>query len=282
MAEINYNELFGLDPAEGAEVQEVAEPVAEEEPEGAEEQEVAEPADEPADEAEDENAKYAAARRKAEAERDAAVSKAKADADAAAKKSVEDMLASLDIEDPYTGSKITTQEQFEAYRRRNEEEKRNQMLRQMGVNDDTYSEFINTLPEVKAAREALAKADNERAQARLNEDVNKISALDPSIKSLDDLFALPNYADIRANVAKGNSLYDAYRLANYDKLIERTAIASKQAARNSAASKSHLTPTAQRGTGGVDVPSDVVAQYKLFNPDATAEEIRTHYERYKR
>ena len=45
--EINYNELFGIEPDVGANEQEIAEPVADDMPEGVEEQEPAAPADEP-------------------------------------------------------------------------------------------------------------------------------------------------------------------------------------------------------------------------------------------
>lgn len=277
---IDYNELFGIEPEidTGAKEQEPADPAPEVEPEGVEEQEPAEPAEEPATAETDDNAKYAAARRKAEAERDAAIAKAKADADA----SIEDMIKHLGLDDPYNGGKITTKAQYDAYRSRYEKEQRDQMLRRIGVDEEGYSDFVNKLPEVKSAKEALAKADAERAQAQLAEDVRKISEIDAAVKSVEDIFSLPNYQAIRDHVARGVNLYDAYRLANFDTIVSSRTAAAKQAEANKAAGKQHMTTTAPRGTGDVDVPRDVMGMYRLLNPEMSAEDVRKHYQRYKK
>jgi hypothetical protein len=275
--EINYNELFGVEPDEGAEVQEVAEPVTEEEPEGVEEQEVAEPADEPA-EAEDENAKYAAARRKAEAERDEAIARASAER----KRTVEEILAMINMEDPYNGRRITTEEELAEYRRRHDEERSAEFKRRAGMDDGEYKSFVDNLPEVRAAREAEAAANYTKKRTEIEEDLKKIQADDPTITSFAELTKTEGYKRISELYGKGLSLHEAYKLVNYDKMVERAASASKQAAINAARSKSHLTSTAQRGTGGVDVPADVMAQYRFFMPDATAEEIRKHYNKSRK
>ncbi|MBO7377124.1 MAG: hypothetical protein J6V01_08510, partial [Clostridia bacterium] len=93
---------------EGAEEQETAEPAEEEENDiGAEEQEVAEPAEEEAEQSAEENARYAAARRKAEAERDAAIAEAQAE--------MENRIVSMGIVNPYTGEPVEDMEGFERY-----------------------------------------------------------------------------------------------------------------------------------------------------------------------
>ncbi len=275
--EINYNELFGVEPDVGVEEQEVAEPVTEEEPEGVEEQEVAEPADEPA-EAENENAKYAAARRKAEAERDEAIARERAER----KRTVEEILAAINMEDPYNGRRITNEEELAEYRKRHDEERSAEFKRRAGMGDEEYKSFVDNLPEVRAAREAEAAANFTKKRAEIEEDLKRIQEADPNISDFSALMKTEGYSRISDLYSKGVSLYDAYKLVNYDKMVERAASASKQAAINAARSKAHLTSTAQRGTGSVDVPSDVMAQYKLFMPDATAEEIRKHYNRYKK
>lgn len=275
--EINYNELFGVEPDVGVEEQEVAEPVTEEEPEGVEEQEVAEPADEPA-EAENENAKYAAARRKAEAERDEAIARERAER----KRTVEEILAAINMEDPYNGRRITNEEELAEYRKRHDEERSAEFKRRAGMGDEEYKSFVDNLPEVRAAREAEAAANFTKKRAEIEEDLKRIQEADPNISDFSALMKTEGYNRISDLYSKGVSLYDAYKLVNYDKMVERAASASKQAAINAARSKAHLTSTAQRGTGSVDVPSDVMAQYKLFMPDATAEEIRKHYNRYKK
>lgn len=273
--EINYNELFGIEPDEGAEVQEVAEPVTEEEPEGVEEQEAAEPADEPA-EAEDENAKYAAARRKAEAERDEAIAQAKAER----KRTVEEILTAIDMQDPYTGRRITTEEELAEYRKRHDEERSAEFKRRAGMGDEEYKSFVDNLPEVRAAREAEAAANYTKKRTEIEEDLKKIQAEDPSITSFAELTKTEGYKRISELYGKGLSLHEAYRLVNYDKAVERATAASKQAAINAARSKNHLTSTTQRGTGSVEVPSDVLAQYRLFMPDASMDDIRKHYNKF--
>lgn len=275
--EIDYNELFGIEPDEGAEVQEVAEPVIGEEPEGVEEREVAEPADEPA-EAEDENAKYAAARRKAEAERDEAIAREKAER----KRTVEEILAAIDMQDPYNGRRITTEEELAEYRKKHDEERSAEFKRRAGMGDEEYKSFVDNLPEVRAAKEAKAAANFAKKRAEIEEDLKKIQEADPNVTDFVALTKTEGYSRISDLYGKGVSLYDAYKLVNYDKMVERAASASKQAAINAARSKSHLTSTAQRGTGSVDVPADVMAQYRLFLPNASLEDIRKHYNKNHR
>lgn len=275
--EINYNELFGIEPDVGANEQEIAEPVADDMPEGVEEQEAAEPADEPA-EAEDENAKYAAARRKAEAERDEAIAQAKAER----KRTVEEILTAIDMQDPYTGRRITTEEELAEYRKKHDEERSAEFKRRAGMGDEEYKSFVDSLPEVRAAKEAEAAANFAKKRAEIEEDLKKIQEADPNVTDFVALTKTEGYSRISDLYGKGVSLYDAYKLVNYDKMVERAASASKQAAINAARSKSHLTSTAQRGTGSVDVPADVMAQYRLFLPDASIEDIRKHYNKSRK
>ena len=258
--DIDYNELFGVSPDEGAEVQEVAEP-----------------ADEPAP-AEDENAKYAAARRKAEAERDAAIAREKAER----KRTVEEVLALIQMDDPYSGRRITTEEELAEYRKKHDEERSAEFKRRAGMGDDEYKSFVDNLPEVRAAREAEAAANYTKKRTEIDEDLKRIQETDPNISNFSALMKTDGYKRISDLYAKGLSLFEAYKLVNYDKMVERAASASKQQAINAARSKAHLTSTAQRGNGGVDVPADVMAQYKFFMPDATAEEIRKHYNKFRK
>lgn len=284
--EIDYNELFGIEPDVGANEQEIAEPVADDMPEGVEEQDPAAPADEPTEteveETEapvvDENAKYAAARRKAEAERDEAIARASAER----KRTVEEILAMINMEDPYNGRRITTEEELAEYRKKHDEERSAEFKRRAGMGDEEYKSFVDSLPEVRAAKEAEAAANFAKKRAEIEEDLKKIQEADPNVTDFVALTKTEGYSRISDLYGKGLSLYDAYKLVNYDKMVERAASASKQAAINAARSKSHLTSTAQRGTGSVDVPADVMAQYRLFLPNASLEDIRKHYNKNHR
>ena len=155
------------------------------------------------------------------------------------------------------------------------------------MSDEEFKQFVEGLPEVKQAKEAQAAAETAARQAReqqaklkVEEQLKEISALDPTIKELKDLAKMETYPKFYELVKRGNSLTDAFKLANYDALTGRAAAASRQAAINSAQGKQHLSPTTQRGAGAVSVPADVKAEYLAFNPDATDAEIQQHYNRY--
>lgn len=313
MDDIDYGALFGID-AEGAEVTEPAEPSADTTAQGANEQEPAEPAvveqqEETTEGAEDggqsaggdspegqadgqkqtpeQNAKFAAARRKAEAERDAAIAKARQDAQAEAQRTIDEAFRNSGLSNPYTKKPITSKAEYDEYRARLEADRKARLLKKSGMSDDEFREFVQGLPEVKQAKEAQAAAETAARQAReqqaklkVEEQLKEISALDPSIQELKDLAKMETYPKFYELVKRGNTLTDAFKLANYEALTGRAAAASRQAAINSAQGKQHLSPTTQRGAGAVSVPADVKAEYLAFNPDATDAEIQQHYNRY--
>lgn len=315
MDDIDYGALFGID-AEGAEVTEPAEPSGDTTAQGANEQEPAEPAaveeqneetnaegaedggqstggDSPEGQADgqkqtpEQNAKFAAARRKAEAERDAAIAKARQDAQAEAQRTIDEAFRSSGLTNPYTKKPITSKAEYDEYRARLEADRKARLLKKSGMSDEEFQQFVQGLPEVKQAKEAQAAAETAARQAReqqaklkVEEQLKEISALDPSIQELKDLAKMETYPKFYELVKRGNTLTDAFKLANYETLTGRAAAASRQAAINSAQGKQHLSPTAQRGAGAVSVPADVKAEYLAFNPDATDAEIQQHYNRY--
>lgn len=315
MDDIDYGALFGID-AEGAEVTEPAEPSGDTTAQGANEQEPAEPAaveeqieetnaegaedggqstggDSPEGQADgqkqtpEQNAKFAAARRKAEAERDAAIAKARQDAQAEAQRTIDEAFRTSGLTNPYTKKPITSKAEYDEYRARLEADRKARLLKKSGMSDEEFQQFVQGLPEVKQAKEAQAAAETAARQAReqqaklkVEEQLKEISALDPTIQELKDLAKMETYPKFYELVKRGNTLTDAFKLANYEALTGRAAAASRQAAINSAQGKQHLSSTTQRGAGAVSVPADVKAEYLAFNPDATDAEIQQHYNRY--
>ena len=314
MEDIDYGAVFGID-AGGAEETEPAEPSADTTAQGANGQETAEPADvekqteeAAAGTAEDggqsaggdgresqtqkrqtpeQNAQFAAARRKAEAERDAAIAKAKEDARAEAQRTIDEAFRNSGLTNPYTKKPITTKAEYDEYRARFEEEKKARILKKSGMTDEEFRQFVEGLPEVRQAREAKEaaetaerKAREQQAKLKVEEQLKEISALDPTIKGLEDLARMETYPKLYELVQRGYTIADAFKLANYEALTGRAAAASRQAAINAAQGKQHLSQTTQRGTGGVNVPEDVKEEYRAFNPGITDEEIQKHYNRY--
>lgn len=293
MDDINYGELFGLDESENT--QETAEPAQDEteSTQGENEQEVAEPAgDDTESSAEPEvdsgkqtpeqNAKYAAARRKAEQERDQAVAQAKSDAKAEADKYLDETIAGMGLTNPYTKQPITTKAEYDEYKAKYEEEKRNRVVKKSGMSQDEFKKFVDDLPEVKQAKAIAAQAQEQQAKMKIDEQLRQITEMDPSIKELGDLTKMDNYDEFYGKVRRGMTLVEAYMLTNFDKLSGRKAAATKQAALNSINSKQHLSGTSSRGTGALSVPADVKDMYRAINPDATDAEIQAHYNKYHR
>lgn len=285
MAEIDYNAVFGI---EGEEVQEAADPATEDNV-GANEQEAAEPAGEshveegaeteqkPSDESshhvqtDEENARYAAMRRKAEA-----------DAEKRMNAELDKSIASLGLTDPYTNKPITNHAEMQAYRHRFVEEQRKEMQEKAGMSPEDYQRFVDSLPEVQAGKAAQQKVIDLEIRAKIDSQMREIQMISPEIKSMEDLSKLDNFDKLYDMVGKGYELADAYKVLNYDRLTAKAAEAAKQQALNSIGGKNHLQPVTPRGQGAVPVPADVVAEYRALMPEATDAEIQAHYNKYAR
>lgn len=285
--DIDYGAIFGIEPAaeeaaeQDANVQESVQPAETEEAQGSNEQEVAEPAaEESSVQSPEVNARFAAARRKAEQERDAAIAEAQRRASEDADKRIDDYFRNSGLINPYTKKPITNKAEFEEYKTRYEDEQKSSIAKKAGMSEEEFDQYIRNTPQVRAAEEAQRRAADAQATADINSQIAEIGKLDPNIKSLADLAKLPTYPKIYAYVRDNRlSILDAYRLCNADKLTASAVEASRQSALNSAQSKSHLSATQSRGSGSLTVPEEVMREYRMFNPDATDAEITAHYNR---
>lgn len=297
MGETDYGALFGVELDSGSSdntADVVTEDTADENAEGENEQEVTDPDEsESGDNAavgqsSEENSRYAAARRKAEAERDAAVKKAKDDAKAEADKYIDGVIASIGMVNPYTKQPITNRAEYDAYKQQFDIDKKSRVLKGSGMSEEEFKQFVSELPEVKAAREEKEAAEKEaravreeKAKAMIDEQITEIGKLNSDIKSIADLKKAPNYQRFYELVKKGNTLVDAYKLANMEDIMASGLTATKQAAINAVSGKKHLDRTTTRGAGAVTVPKDIADAYRAFNPDVTDAEIQAHYNKYK-
>ena len=300
--EIDYGALFGIEENQGAEGQEVAEPAENQEDPadaGAEGQEVAEPAaadsqeqtvaetaagnqdglsQEQQGQSAEENARYAAARRKAEQERDAAIERARADAQAEAQRVIDEAFQGSGLVNPYTKQPIQSKADFDAYKQAFEEDQKAKLLKRSGMNEAQFNAFIQSIPEVRKAKEAETAANRARAEIKVQEQLTEIRKLNPNIQSVRDLTTMESYPQLYAMVQRGYDLADAYRLANFAELSKREAEAARQSAINAVKSKSHMVPAAERSGGTeVMVPEETKKLYRKLNPGVTDEEIKRHY-----
>lgn len=117
-------------------------------------------------------------------------------------------------------------------------------------------------------------------QALIDGQLREIAALDPEVRTLSDLTRSESYDALYALVKRGATLSEAYRLANFERLMRRAEQAAVQRYRNGLAGTRHLAATVNRASGGVPVPADVAAQYRALNPGISDGEIARHYNRY--
>lgn len=316
--DIDYNELFGLSPEEtGENEQEVTDPVSDtnteqntdtiEEPEtdtqpksdsGSATIPPSETEDdEPEEQSPEENAKYAAARRKAEKERDDAIAAERARSDAA----IQDILDKAGFVNPYTGQPVKNKAEFDAYiTRRNDEAareaaaKRDKELRKAGLSQETINGIVNEHPAVIQAREMAqreaARVQQERAAAAkrmIDEDIAQIAALDPDIKTVEDVFKSENANKVLDLTRRGYRLSDAYRIINNDKIVDRQVEsrlkAATQAEINKKASKDHLKATGKGKTGGEEpLTQEEIGYFRQWMPNATPDQIRAYKAKYEK
>lgn len=240
------------------------------------------PADKGQKQTPEQNAVYAEMRRKAEAD-------ARVKAQTEAQRIIDQTIADMGMRDPYTGKAITTKAEYDAYKTRHETEIIGKELGKAGISRAAMDALIASHPAIKQAQEAAKayeeaqrSAQEQAARARLEEQIKAISALDPSIKTADDLVKLPEYGKLRGYVQKGLSIEEAYKLTYMDKLAEKKSAAAAQSAINKAASKEHLTPSVARGSGDAPVPKRVIEQYRMLNPGMTDKEIRADYAKFQK
>ena len=202
---------------------------------------------------------------------------------ARAAKQLDESIAALGLTNPYTKEPIKDKADYDAYRAKLDEDRRAKLLKKAGMSEEEFVKLAAEQPEIKAQLEEAREAKRQAAAAAMNEQLRQIHELDPAINTVEDLAKMPNYAEFYRFVKQNRlSLVEAYRLANMERLSERAAAATKQAAINAAQSKAHLEATKSRGKGG-DVPAisaEVLEYYRAINPKATEAEIRADYARY--
>ena len=188
---------------------------------------------------------------------------------------------------PYTGKPITTEAEYRAYKAEKERRSQAEQLKQAGIQPETIRGIVDQQlgpfkeqlmqAQMQAAQEK-ARAVNQQAEQSIQASLRNISAVDPSIKTLEDIAAMPTAEKFNALVQKGIGLEDAFYLANRQAIDAKRTAAAKAAALNGAASRQHLNPVSNGGGElPVEVPRGVVDAYRAMMPDATDAEIRKAY-----
>lgn len=250
-----------------------------EEPTGGNEQEVAEPAE--PDQTKD-GQKRVSAERTADNRKQAAARRARELEDVKASVQSE-MLKSLELVDPATGKRVETPEEYRDYLSHRDGKRAEEQLRRAGVDPELIKKALAESGVAKAADDAIAAAG--AAERRANETAERLSLeaaiaevtkLNPEIKTFDDLYALPEYGDIKKLVQAGYSFGRAYEMAT----VDRAKNAARQASYNAVASKAHLTKTAGAGAEPYSISDRDFNNFRQLHPNATRAEAEAAYKKF--
>lgn len=199
-----------------------------------------------------------------------------------------EFFAKAGLKNSYTGAPITSMEEFKAW---NDAHAAQQMQRDLAagkLTPEALQQAISQHPAVQQAQQLIAQQEQLAAtqaqaaeQAQLEAELQKIYAIDPLVKTPEDLLNLPTAEVFKAYVDKGYSFEDAHYLANRERLEAAKADAIRQQTLNDVRSKSHLTPDGNsRGNGAAAVPADHMAMFRLLNPTASEADIIAYYNKH--
>lgn len=236
----------------------------------------------------EERHRQAEARR--QAERDSYKAQLRQELEAENAKHMDSIIASIGRINPFTKKPINTLAELEEYNRENDKRRKEERLSKLGMSQEDFDELIENHPTVKAAKEAAAalqqqKAELLRAQQteELRSEMAEISKIDPNIKTARDLMDHPMYPEVKRLVQEnGHSIAEAFGIATQASRAKEQNDRVRQSAAQAAAGKSHLT--SMQAAGGtapqITVPEAVMKGYRLSNPKITPEEARKKYARY--
>lgn len=191
---------------------------------------------------------------------------------------------------PYTGQPIRSEADYRAWQAEKQRRDSEEQLRAAGIDPAAIQGAVDR--QVQPLRQELemarmetmrerARRAQDAAQVTIRQQLDLIARLDPSVKSMEDIAAMPTAEAFRGYVAKGLGLEEAFCLANRKAIEERKLTAARAAGISAAASKGHLAPL---GGGGqaetVEVPAEQKALYRELMPEATDAEILAAYKQY--
>ena len=263
---------------EEGETPEVAEPevVETEEPEEVEEVDTETP--EPTQSAE-ENAVYAKIRRKAEED-----AKHKYEMQSQQERARMDAFYAEQCKgkvNPETGMPIRTEAEYREALAAQERVQLKAQMQDSGVDPSLIDRAIMNNPVVQQAQQAIIENQNVQVERMMQEDIEAIIALDPTVNSREEVEAQDTYQDcVRYCVNHpGIRLSDAYKIVNFDRLASTRTEAAKQSAINAAKSKGHLsTPNGSQGGNELsDIPESILNDWKEWFPEKSPKELKALY-----
>ena len=184
---------------------------------------------------------------------------------------------------PITGKPITSAQDYYEAIVAQEQMQTKKTLEDKGIDPNLIEKAVENSPAMKTAKAIIEEQRLKDVRNYLDTQVKEISKLDPDVKSERDIETSERYPEVLKYINENRlSLVDAYKLVYADKLSERKTNAIKQQAVNNAKSQQHLVST-DTGTATednlVDIPADVLDQWKAFFPKKSNKELREIYNR---
>lgn len=229
--------------------------------------------DEPQEQSQEDNARYAAIRRRAEED---------------ARRRYEGEMQAMNqqiaamcqgITHPVTGAPITNMREYVDALAVQQRMAREHELEEKGIDPSMIDRMIESNPVVMQAKQVIEHSKMTEAEMQIQRDVEEVSKIDPNIKGINDLLAQPNFQQIVSLVANnGLSLVDAYKMANFDNFMQNTNSAARQQAINQMRGKDHLASQPNgvaTENDDVEVPAEIMSRWK--GEGKTEKQIRELY-----
>lgn len=184
---------------------------------------------------------------------------------------------------PETGQPIKSAQDYLDAMAAQERARAREQLKENNIDPSIIDAMIQNSPIVRQAEAATQELNQYRIRQQMNEDLNKILALDSSYSSIEELMKSPAMNDVVEFIENhpGIRADEAYKIVNYDRVLSSKANAAKQAAINSVKAKNHLA-TGSAVTvdeSAEDIPAAQLEMYKEAFPGKTIKEIKALYNR---
>lgn len=156
-------------------------------------------------------------------------------------------------------------------------ESSNEVLANAGITPEALAPLLTkAISEHPAVRTALEVTEQATVDKALKEFVDEFP--EAGVRTIEDFVNIPHYDQFYDFVGRGLSFKEAYLLSNQDAVMQKKTNAAKQAVLNKANSKEHMQPM----QGGNDVaiisvPKETMRMYKQFFPEWSEKKIRDHY-----
>lgn len=274
---LDYDIQLFADEVEGETEQETADPVGEEtsETEEVETGDTEETETPPPQQSDEDNARYAAIRRRAEED---------------ARRKYQGQMEALNqraaalcqgIPNPATNQPIRTMEEYLDALQYQQRQAAEMEMQEKGVDPAMIDRMIATNPVVMQAQQVIEASQMNDANMRLQNDIAEIGKYDPNLNSLEDIAALPYFPDMLDMVQRSDgrvTLLDAYKVFGFDSYMQHQSEAGRQQAINQMRGKAHL-PSQGKGVDQADdyveVPADIMNRWKADGK--TEKQVRDLY-----